>query len=83
MRECKDHDLVGHDLVDDGKRKSIQDSDASVKSILPRRGGARKLKDRIDRGVYLDLKLRAEPCTARFVILDLVVDLRDRESMDA
>ena len=82
VRKREDYDLFRPDLVDEHERKAIQDGQPTVAPISPLRRRMRKLKDRFDGGIDLVLQLRAEAGTARFVIVDLVIDLNDRESMD-
>jgi hypothetical protein len=42
-----------------------------------------KLKDRFENSVDLVFQLGSKPRIARLVVIDLVIDLRDRESMDS
>ena len=82
VRKRKDYDLFRPDLVDERERKAVQNGHPTVAPISPLRCRLRKPKGRFDSGIDLVLQLCAEAGTARFVIVDLVIDLSDRESMD-
>src|SRR5207249_2755595 len=55
----------------------------TVRPISPFGRCLGKLEDRIEHRVDFVFELSAEPDTARLVIVDLVIDLDDRESVDS
>lgn len=83
VRKREDHDLFCLELVHERKRESIQHRDPAVAPIFPLRRRVRKLKDRFENGVDLVFQLGSKLGAARLVIVDLVIDLDDRESMDS
>jgi hypothetical protein len=80
--ECEDHDLFALDLIRNSERKAIQHGESAVRPISPLRCCFGKLEHRLQHGIKLVFELGSEPDTARLVIVDLVIDLSDRESVD-
>ncbi len=81
--ERQDHDLVRLDLIRERKGEAIERSHPAVGPISPLRRRAGKPKDRFEDSIDFVFQLDAEPSAARLVVVDLVIDLGDRESMDA
>ena len=81
---CKgqDHDLVRFELIDECKREAVQHRYPAVSPILPVKRCVWILEDRLENCVDLVFQLNSEPCAARLVVVDLVINLIDRESMD-
>ena len=82
MREREDHDLFALDLIRNSERKAIQDGESAVRPISPLRCCFGKLEDRLQYGINFVFELGSEPDTAQLVVVDLVIDLSDRESVD-
>lgn len=81
--EREDHDLFALDLIRDSEGKAIQYGDSAVRPSAPPRCGFGKLEDRLKHHIDLVFELGSEPNTARLVVVDLVIDLRDCEPVDA
>ena len=82
MCERENHDLVALDLIRNSERKAIQCGESMVRPISPLRCCFGKLDDRFQHRINLVFELGSEPDTARLVVVDLVIDLSDRESVD-
>jgi len=83
MCEREDHDLFALDLIRDSEREAIQYGESTVRPITPLRRCLGKLDDRIDDRIDFVFELSSEPDAARLVIIDLVIDLGDREAVDS
>ncbi len=82
MRECKNHDLITDDLVRQREREAIEDCHASIDSLPPLRSGFRKPQRHREDRFDLIFKLGAQADLPGLVVIDLVVDLGDREPMN-
>ena len=82
MREREDYDLFALDLIRNSEQKAIQHRESAVRPILPLRCCFGKLEDRLQHGINFVFELGSEPDTAQLVVVDLVIDLSDRESVD-
>lgn len=82
MCEREDHDLFALDLIRNSERKAIYYGESAIRPISPLRCCFEKLEDRLQHRINLVFELGSEPDTARLVVVDLVIDLSDRESVD-
>lgn len=83
MGERQDHNLVAPDLIRDSEGKAIQYGESTVWPISPLRGGFGKPEDCLQHRFDLVFELGPQPDAARLVVVDLVIDLSDREAMDS
>src|SRR5262245_16077071 len=81
MGQREHHDLLAGDLVWHRERKTIEHRDSSIDAILPARCCFGKLKDQREYCVDLVFELGAETGLSRLVVVDLMIDLEDRETM--
>src|SRR5882672_7957838 len=79
MCEREDDDLFALDLIWDSEREAIQYGESTVRPMTPLRRCFRKPDDRVDDRIDFVFELDA----ARLVIVDLVIDLGDRESVNS
>jgi hypothetical protein len=83
MREGEDHDAVILDLIRDREREAIERCDPPVGPMLPLRCCPGEPQDPCEDFSELILELHAEAGHPGLVVVDLVVDLGDRQPMKA
>jgi len=83
MCEREDDDLFALDLIGDSEREAIQYGESTVRPMTPLRRCFGKPDDRVDDRIDFVFELDSEPDAARLVIVDLVIDLGDRESVNS
>src|SRR4051812_49199034 len=81
--KCEDDELAITDLIHNRKWGAIQHGNSAVVPIFPLRRRVWKLEDRFENSIDLVFELGSEPDAARLVIVNLVIDLGDREPMDS